>query len=322
MGLDRRQWFEVLGVPPDASDEEVKKAHSTLRRRFHPDKNLDDPQAEENFKRVEVARREYEERGAADAEAFRREKKMAWKRKEAAANQEDAASFGDALRGTPKSPPSAGRAAPPKTPKGPVPPGPGGSVPPEAPTPAEPIFVAPRPAPRTVGAFGVIVLWAFLITAVSLGMSLAGAYLARHSTGYPGEIHEFIPMVGYLLELSAVAGVAALVAVAVTELISVNGGDPPARYSPAIILQQPTYALTLVAVAVVLIALDKLTYAGDFRSLGPGSGWFWILGPASLCVAHVLSLTIDRWRIRASAAVLMIPMAASCGAIACGLLFA
>ena len=50
--------YEVLGVTPSASDDEIKKAYRTLSRKYHPDANINNPnraQAEENFKQVQQA---------------------------------------------------------------------------------------------------------------------------------------------------------------------------------------------------------------------------------------------------------------------------
>lgn len=50
--------YEVLGISPDASDEEIKKAYRKLSRKYHPDANVDNPdkeQAEEKFKEVQAA---------------------------------------------------------------------------------------------------------------------------------------------------------------------------------------------------------------------------------------------------------------------------
>ncbi len=47
--------YRVLGVDRKASDEEIKKAYRKLARRYHPDKNPGDKQAEERFKEVQEA---------------------------------------------------------------------------------------------------------------------------------------------------------------------------------------------------------------------------------------------------------------------------
>ena len=50
--------YDVLGVSPSASDDEIKKAYRDLTRKYHPDANLDNPLgglAEEKFKEVQEA---------------------------------------------------------------------------------------------------------------------------------------------------------------------------------------------------------------------------------------------------------------------------
>ena len=50
-----RDYYEILGVPKTASDEEIKKAHRKLARKFHPDMNKNSPSATEKFKEVQTA---------------------------------------------------------------------------------------------------------------------------------------------------------------------------------------------------------------------------------------------------------------------------
>lgn len=53
-----RNPYEVLGISPNASKDEVKKAYRELSRKYHPDANIDNPLAnlaEEKFKEVQEA---------------------------------------------------------------------------------------------------------------------------------------------------------------------------------------------------------------------------------------------------------------------------
>ena len=52
---EKRDYYEVLGVSKDASDSDLKKAFRSLARKYHPDKNPDDPDSERLFKEVQEA---------------------------------------------------------------------------------------------------------------------------------------------------------------------------------------------------------------------------------------------------------------------------
>src|SRR3954451_10133079 len=50
-----RDPYEVLGVRREASDDDIKKAYRSLARKYHPDRNPGDKQAEAQFKEVQDA---------------------------------------------------------------------------------------------------------------------------------------------------------------------------------------------------------------------------------------------------------------------------
>ena len=52
---DKRDYYEVLGVEKGASDDEIKKAHRRLAKKYHPDLNKDNPEAAEKFKELNEA---------------------------------------------------------------------------------------------------------------------------------------------------------------------------------------------------------------------------------------------------------------------------
>jgi molecular chaperone DnaJ/curved DNA-binding protein len=66
-----KDYYDILGVDEDADPSEIKKAYRKLARKHHPDRNPDDEQAEERFKKIQEAysvlsdeekRREYDQR--------------------------------------------------------------------------------------------------------------------------------------------------------------------------------------------------------------------------------------------------------------------
>ena len=71
---DKRDYYEVLGVPKDADDAAIKKAYRQLAKKYHPDINPGDKEAEAKFKEASEAyavlsdadkRRQYDQFGHA-----------------------------------------------------------------------------------------------------------------------------------------------------------------------------------------------------------------------------------------------------------------
>jgi molecular chaperone DnaJ len=53
--MAKRDYYEVLGVNRDADEEAMKKAYRRLAMKYHPDRNPDNPKAEEQFKEAKEA---------------------------------------------------------------------------------------------------------------------------------------------------------------------------------------------------------------------------------------------------------------------------
>ena len=51
----KRDFYEVLGVDKNADENQIKKAFWKLAKKYHPDVNPDDKQAEEKFKEANEA---------------------------------------------------------------------------------------------------------------------------------------------------------------------------------------------------------------------------------------------------------------------------
>ena len=71
---DKRDYYEVLGVSKNATDAELKKAYRNVAKKYHPDTNPDNPEAEAKFKEASEAyavlsdadkRRQYDQFGHA-----------------------------------------------------------------------------------------------------------------------------------------------------------------------------------------------------------------------------------------------------------------
>ncbi len=48
-------FYELLGITRDATEDDIKKAYRTMARQHHPDSNPDDPEAENRFKEIGIA---------------------------------------------------------------------------------------------------------------------------------------------------------------------------------------------------------------------------------------------------------------------------
>ncbi len=53
--MTKRDYYEILGIGRESGDLEIKQAYRKLAMKFHPDRNPDDPEAEENFKQASEA---------------------------------------------------------------------------------------------------------------------------------------------------------------------------------------------------------------------------------------------------------------------------
>ena len=51
----KRDYYEILGVDKNADEATIKKAYRALAKKYHPDMNPDDPEAEAKFKEASEA---------------------------------------------------------------------------------------------------------------------------------------------------------------------------------------------------------------------------------------------------------------------------
>ncbi len=50
-----KDYYAILGIPRDATSQEIKKTYRTLAMKYHPDRNRDDPSCAESFKEITEA---------------------------------------------------------------------------------------------------------------------------------------------------------------------------------------------------------------------------------------------------------------------------
>lgn len=53
--LAKDDYYQILGVPRNASQKDIKKAYYQLAKKYHPDTNKDDPKAKEKFSQLAEA---------------------------------------------------------------------------------------------------------------------------------------------------------------------------------------------------------------------------------------------------------------------------
>lgn len=86
--MEFKDYYAILGVPRNADEKEIKKAYRRLARKYHPDLNPGDKEAERKFKEINEAyevlsdpekRKRYDELGAAWATYGQRDTEAFWR---------------------------------------------------------------------------------------------------------------------------------------------------------------------------------------------------------------------------------------------------
>lgn len=81
-----QDYYRILGIREDASEEEIKKRYRILAKKYHPDTNPGDRETEQRFKEAGIAyavlgdpkkRREYDQRRRVEKRTRENEKKSA-----------------------------------------------------------------------------------------------------------------------------------------------------------------------------------------------------------------------------------------------------